>query len=134
MSDQDRGRVPTDLVRAHRSAVDTRTLQEALGVVRALDHTSSDGAGASLQEVGKCTGHTPVCVARELLHLVFPATHPGGAVTHPGGEVALTEAVRRRWRWPLHELRSHDHQAGTRVWDRVRAPGAAVASPRPRLN
>jgi hypothetical protein len=137
VSDQARAGEPgetSDAAQVLGRAADERTLHEALGLVRALEHTTASRAGASLQAVGLSTGHAPLCVARELLHLVFPASHPLRPAAHPTGSAALTEAVQRRWRWPLHQLRSPDPTAGPRVWVRVGAPGAVVASPHPRLN
>jgi hypothetical protein len=137
MSDQARAGEPeerSDAARVLRQAADERTLHEALGLVSALEHTTAARASASLRAVGLSTGHTPLCVARELLHLVFPASHPLLPAAHATGSATLTEAVQRRWRWPLHQLRCPDPTAGPRVWDRVRTPGAVVASPHPRLN
>ncbi len=67
-----------DTARVLARMADARTMHEALGLVQALERTSTARAGGSLVDVGRATGHAPVCVARELLHLVFPAHAPRG--------------------------------------------------------
>jgi hypothetical protein len=67
-----------DTARVLARRADARTLHEARGLVQALEHTSTARAGGSLVDVGRATGHAPVCVARELLHLSLPRHAPRG--------------------------------------------------------
>ncbi len=96
-------------------------LHHALGAVAGLDGWSVAEAANTLAAVADRTGHAPLCVAREVLHLLDPAHH------QPGPTV-LREAVHRRWSWPPHQRHHRSCGASDRVWAVVLA---AATSTRP---
>ena len=97
-----------------------RDLRDALVVVAALDHSSVARAADALESLAARTGHAPLCVARQVLHLLHPTRHPRGA-PH------LADAVHRRW---APALRRHRYPEVTeRVWATVLAHAAPTRPP-----
>lgn len=101
-----------------------RVLQQALGALAAIDRTPVTTAVEELVAVAERTGHAPLCVARAVLHLLEPATHPPG-------HRAVVEAVHRRWAWPLHQRRHPTTAVPERVWAQVLASAASTRPPVP---
>ena len=99
-------------------------LFQALGAIAVLDRTSVAAAAAELVTLAERTGHAPLCVAQQVLHLLEPTRHPRGPQ-------AVVEAVHRRWAWPLHQRRHTTDTTSDRVWTVVLAAAGASRPPVP---
>ena len=99
-------------------------VNQALGIVAALDRCSIAEAVDTIVTVADRTGHAPLCVAHEVLHLLNPhhPARPHG--TSGGGQPPVVL-------WPLHQRRHRSPDACERVWAIVLAAAAPTQPPAP---